>query len=172
MENENIGLNIAPSLTKMIKVDFFKFLEVIGAHSGRDVVKNVACAFCAGLQTKLRDLCVFPHDPGISFIAVSHPVLFAFFLLSYIPVRARYRYIYFFYTRLRLSKSSQVFKLSSARPASRICQRRTYLFRLSEAFLPYQNQCPLELVKQTLLDTRVAFGHRIFRSALDWVASA
>lgn len=131
MEYTNTGLNyLASSVMKMIKAKFSRFLNFFGAHSDHDVVKNVACVFCADYKPSCATCAFFTitHFKYI-FIAVSNP-LFLFFILRLLicSVRAHYRYVYFFYTRLRLSKLWQVYKLCSRQLISRTCLRRTYLF--------------------------------------------
>lgn len=84
----------------MIKAKFSRFLNVFEMHSECDVVKNVACVFCADLQAELRDLCGFCHHPFQEYYSSLFSILFSsflFFAFSYVPF-ARIIIIFIFFT--------------------------------------------------------------------------
>ena len=96
MYNGNAGLNHFAFSLKMVKAKFSRFLNVFGMHSDRDVVKNVACVFCADLQAELRDLCGFCHHP----FHVIHlfPILFSSFCsMPFHMFRSRALSLYLFF---------------------------------------------------------------------------
>lgn len=99
MNNSYAGLNYFASSLKMIKAKSSRFSNVLAVHSSRDVVKNVACVFCADLQAQLRDLCVFCPSPTFKYII--HRCFpsssFLFIAASYVPF-ARIIIIFIFFT--------------------------------------------------------------------------
>lgn len=92
MDNKHAGLKSS----KIMKAKLSRFLNVFGVHSGRDVVKNVACVFCADLQAQLRDLCVFPHRSFQVCYSSLFPFLFLFNLRLCICPFARIIIIFIF----------------------------------------------------------------------------
>ena len=176
MDNRLAGLNYFALALNMIKANFSRFLNVFAVHSSRDVVKNVACVFCADLQARLRDLCVFCPSPTFKYII--HRCFpsssFLFFAVSYFRPRALSLYL-FFYTRLRLGKLSRVYKPSSRRPTSRTYLRSTYFLRGSKrAFFTSTSIRDIfsGWEKETLLDANLFPSHHIVKHSLNRDASA